>query len=360
MNRGVYLFFLLTMFSNLLPIESKGIHRFEKEKTVLSRQEVNTKDKYIISIVGDILMDGSVRGQIDRNGIGYPWEMVEGYFQDDDITIGNLETSITNGGTKWEEKQYNFRSDPKNLAAMKDASIDVVTLANNHTLDYGIDGFLDTLNHIDKGEIKRAGGGSNRKEAMEGVIIEKENIKFGILSFSRVVPDVKWYATSKGPGIVGAYDSHIEGVVNQIIDMKKEVDIVLVSIHWGVELSTSPRKEEMDLAKKLVDAGADIIMGHHPHVLQGIEIYNGKPIFYSLGNFVFGSKNELTASTMIAQINIIDKAIDNVKIIPCTIVMGRPTPVEEDKKAEKIKYINTISNNFNTKISNEGIIKINQ
>jgi poly-gamma-glutamate synthesis protein (capsule biosynthesis protein) len=148
--------------------------------------------------------------------------------------------------------------------------------------------------------------------------------------------------------------------VNQIKDMKNDVDILLLSIHWGVELSTTPRKAEIDLARKLIDAGADIIMGHHPHVLQGIEIYKGKPIFYSLGNFVFGAKNELTSNTMIAQINIIDKNIDNVKIIPCSITLGRPTPVQEDEKTEKIKYINTISNKFNTIVNDEGIIKINQ
>lgn len=358
MNKGVYLFFLLTLFSNLLPIENSRITRYEKKEEVIIHEEVITKDELTISIAGDVLMDSSIRWQIDRNGIEYPWEMVKEHFQEDTLTMVNLETSITNKGTKWEDKQYNFRSDPKNLQAMNEAGIDVVGLANNHTLDYGYDGFLDTLSHIDKSGIKRAGGGKNWKEAMEGTIIEKENTKIGILAFSRVAPDVKWWATKNSPGIVGAYDSQLVGALNQIKEMKNDVDILLLSIHWGVELSTTPRKVEIDLAKKLIDAGADIIMGHHPHVLQGVEIYKGKPIFYSLGNFVFGSKNEITASTMIAQINIIDKNIDNIKIIPCTINLGRPIPVQGDERVEKIKYINTISNIFNTKIDNEGILKI--
>lgn len=348
MNKGIYLIFALTMFSNLYPMKAQEVVNFQEEKTVS------------LSIVGDILMDSSVRAQINKNGIEYPWEMVKEYFQNDDITIGNLETSITTRGTKWEDKQFNFRSDPNNLKAMKEASIDVLALANNHTLDYGYEGLLDTLTHLDKNDIKRAGGGKNKQEAMEGSIIEKNGLKIGVLSFSRVVPDVKWYATDKRPGIVGAYDPHINEVIVRIEEMKKETDIVILSIHWGVELSEIPRKQEMDLGKKLIDAGADIIMGHHPHVLQGVEIYKGKPIFYSLGNFVFGTKNELTSNTMIGQINFIDKDIASIKIIPCSIIGGRPIPVIDDKRIEKINYINTISKDFNTKFDVEGIIKINQ
>ena len=336
MNKGKYLIYLLTMFTSLLPIEKQVVY---KSIPTIAENTIEATDEIIISIVGDMLMDSSVRGQIDRNGVEFPWEHVKDYFQKDNLTIGNLETSITTSGTKWADKQYNFRSDPKNLIAMKKAGMEVVSIANNHSLDYGYDGFLDTLNHLDKAEIKRIGGGKNRKEAMEGIIIEEEGIKIGILSFSRVVPSVDWYATYQRPGIVGAYDCHIKEVLDRVTEIKEEVDILVLSIHWGVELSTTPRNEEIAFAKKLIDAGVDIVMGHHPHVLQGIEIYNGKPIFYSLGNFIFGSKNELTANTMIAQINLKDKYIDNIKIIPCEIVGGRPIPLEDEKKIEKIKYL---------------------
>lgn len=357
MSKGLYLLFLLTMFSSILPMKSEEVTEHQisvAEKRVI--ETVETKEKATISIVGDMLMDGSVRAQINKNGIEYPWEMVKDYFNTDDITIGNLETSVTMNGTQWPDKQFNFKADPKNLIAMREAGIDVVSLANNHSLDYGHDGFLDTLNHLDKSEIKRVGGGKNKKEAMEGTIIEKNGVKVGVLAFTRVVPDVKWYATDKRPGIVGAYEPHVEEVLKRVTEMKKEVDILVLSIHWGVELSTTPRKQEMDLAKKLIDSGVDIVMGHHPHVLQGIEIYKEKPIFYSLGNFVFGTKSEMTANTMIGQINLIGKDIDNIKIIPCTIVGGRPVP--DAKIDEKIKYMNTISKDFKTIIDKNGLIKI--
>lgn len=347
MIKGIYLFTILTMFSNLLPNKVQEIPKVVEEKTVS------------ISLVGDIMMDGKVRAQIDKNGIEYPWEMVKEYFQNDDVTIGNLETSITTMGTKWENKQYNFRSDPKNLKAMKEAGIDVLALANNHTLDYGYEGLLDTLNHLDKNDIKRVGGGKNKKEAMEGIIIEKNGLKVGVLSFSRVVPHVDWYATAMRPGIVGAYEGHVNGIISRVEEMKKEVDVIILSIHWGIERSIEPRKEEIDLARKLVDAGVDVIMGHHPHVLQGVEIYKGKPIFYSLGNFVFGKRNDITAITMIAQVNFKDKEIDNIKIIPCSMTSGRPVPITDTDRLEKIKYMNNISKVFNTKFDVEGMIKIN-
>ncbi|WP_353096539.1 CapA family protein [Tissierella praeacuta] len=354
MNKNLYLFFVLTIFSNVLPVKNDEI----PSSQVNMVEQIEVEEKTTISLVGDILMDGSVRVHINKNGIEYPWEMVKNYFQEDDITIGNLETSITTKGTKWANKKFNFRSDPKNLKAMKEAGIDIVSVANNHSLDYGHDGFLDTLNYLDKYEIKMVGGGKNKQEAMEGIIVEKNGVKVGVLSFSRVVPDVKWYATDKRSGIVGAYDVHIKGIVDRIKEMKEEVDVLVLSIHWGVERSNIPRKSEIDLARKLVDAGADIVMGHHPHVLQGIEIYNGKPIFYSLGNFVFGSKNGLTSNTIIGQINLIGKDIESIQIIPCRIIMGRPMPVQSNEIKENIKYMNTISKDFKTIINEDGIIKI--
>ena len=328
------------------------------ERVVDLLEESQEPQNLSISLIGDILMDGSVRAHINKNGFNYPWDGVRNYFQKDDITIGNLETSITNNGTKWPNKQFNFRSDPRNIKAMEEAGIDVVSLANNHSLDYGYNGLIDTLGYIDNSKIKRVGAGHNKKDAMKGTIIEKNGVKMGIIGFSRVVPDVKWYATDKRAGLVGAYDPHIEEVLGRVREIRDEVDILVLSIHWGVERSDTPRKQEMDLAKRLVDSGVDIVMGHHPHVLQGIEIYKGKPIFYSLGNFVFGTSAELTSNTMIAQVNLVEKNIDNVKIIPCEIVRGRPIPLHKEKKIEKINYLYKISKSFNTDIDQDGLIKI--
>ena len=193
---------------------------------------------------------------------------------------------------------------------------------------------------------------------MKGVIIEKQGVKIGVLSASRVVPDVKWYATNQRPGLVGAYDVHIEELLKEVEKVKKDVDLLILSIHWGMEGSPEPKKEDVKLAKRLIDGGVDIVMGHHPHVLQGIEIYKGKPIFYSLGNFVFGTIGELTSNTMISQVNLVDGKMDNIEIIPFNIEAGRPVPVEEDVRRSKIDYLNEISRNFGVNIDKDGIIKL--
>ena len=133
---------------------------------------------------------------------------------------------------------------------------------------------------------------------------------------------------------------------------------MVLSIHWGVEGSPEPKEEDIKLAKRLIDGGVDIIMGHHPHVVQGIEIYKGKPIFYSLGNFVFGTIGELTSNTMIAQVNLVDGKMDNIEIIPFNIELGRPVPVSEDLRRSKIDYLNKISKRFGVNIGKEGIIKL--
>lgn len=354
MGKGIYLFLALTIFSNILTIGDSTIGEVKVEAV-----EIEDSRELTISLVGDILMDGSVRRQIDANGYDYPWEHVKKYFQKDDISIGNLETSITLRGNKWPDKQFNFRSNPENLVAMKNAGIDVVSLANNHSLDYGYEGLLDTLDYLDKNGIDKVGAGKDKKEAFEEIIIEKNGYKVGILGFSRVVPHVDWWATGKRPGLAGAYDSHLQGALEKVKEVRENVDILILSIHWGTERQVTARDHDVIAAKKLIDAGADAIMGHHPHVLQGVEIYKGKPIFYSLGNFVFGVKNELTSNTMIGRINFVDDKIESLQIIPFNIVAGRPVPVNEEEKNKKIQYINELSKEWGTKFDVNGILDIN-
>ncbi len=322
---------------------------------VLAEEGENT---ITISLAGDVMMDGSVRQQINKYGYDYPWEKVGDYLKDSDLAIVNLETSITTRGNKWPNKQFNFRSNPKNLDSMKAAGVDMVTLANNHVLDYSNQGLIDTIDNLKKREISYAGGGKNKKEALQGVIIEKDDIKIGVLAFSRVIPDVKWYANNNRAGIVGAYDGYTQDMFKRIEEMKKEVDILILSSHWGVERSTKPRPQDIKIAKAAIDAGVDIVMGHHPHVLQGVEIYKGKPIFYSLGNFVFGGRDKLTRTTMISQVNLKDKKLESIKVIPCNIVNGRPIPAAEKDKSKAIEYINGLSKPFKVSFDKDGIINI--
>lgn len=338
-------------------IEATELTYAENEEETEEPTEDNI-DEIKISLAGDVLLDGHIRNYIHKDGYDYPWHYVKKYFQNDDITIVNLETSITRGGDKWADKQFNFRSDPQNVDAMKRNGIDVVSLANNHSLDYGYKGLKDTLKYLKEGDINSVGAGVDRQEAMKSVIIQIGNTKVGILGFSRVVPDVGWWATNNRAGLVGAYDGQLKNALKTIEELKKEVDIVVVSVHWGKELQEKPREQEITAAKKMIDSGADIIAGHHPHILQGIDIYNGRPIFYSLGNFVFGTKSELTANTMIAQLIYKDKILENIQIIPLNIVKNRPEGVDEQQSREKLNYLRELSKDFDTVIDKDGNIMI--
>lgn len=312
----------------------------------------------VISLAGDVCLDGALKNHIGKHGANYPWSKVCGYFTEDDLTIINLETSVTTGGKKWPDKQFNFRSNPNSIEGMANSGVEVATLANNHVLDYGYQGLLDTLKNLDKYNIKYTGAGKNKKEAIKGIIVEEKGVKVGILAFSRVIPDAKWYATKNRAGLVSGYDPYVNEMTKKIAEMKKEVDILVLSIHWGVERSTIPRKQEINLAKKVIDNGADIVMGHHPHVLQGIQVYKGKPIFYSFGNFVFNSGSKAGTNTMIGQVKIENKKIQGINIIPCKIINSRPIPLEGKERLAAINNINKLSKNFGSKIDKDGFMDI--
>lgn len=311
-------------------------------------EEPDDKKKITISMVGDMLFYGTVDSYMKKHGDGF---VLEGYgplMKKSDIVLGNLETSISHRGKPMEDKQYTFRGRPEVLKILKENNFSAVSIANNHVLDFGVDAFLDTLDNLEKYELLYAGGGRNREEADKGTIIEKKGIKVGFLAFTKVVPVVDWYAGKNKPGIVGAYRVHEQEFIKTIQEMKKNCDVLVVSVHWGKEGTTTIRDEEKYISRSMIDAGADIIMGHHPHVVQGIEIYKDKPIFYSLGNFIFTkSKIDISNKTIMASVEVDQEGnISDIHVIPGTIVNGKPTPMEGIERDNFIKYLNGLNVNY--------------
>jgi poly-gamma-glutamate synthesis protein (capsule biosynthesis protein) len=311
-------------------------------------QSIEERKEVTISMVGDIIFYGSVESYMKKYGDHYLLESYGPLMKKSDIVLGNLETSISKRGVPVEDKQYTFRGKPEALKTLKNNNFTAVSIANNHVLDYGVEAFLDTLNYLEKYELLYAGGGRNKEEALKGILIEKNGIKVGFLAFTKVVPLVEWYAGKNKPGIIGAYMVHEKEFVKAIKDMKQNCDVLVVSVHWGKESSTVIREEEQYIGRRMIDAGADIIMGHHPHVVQGIEIYKGKPIFYSLGNFIFTkSRNDLNNKTIMANVTV-DKEgnIIDINIIPGNINNGKPTPMEGAEKDSFIKHLNKMNVNY--------------
>ena len=199
-----------------------------------------------------------------------------------DILFGNLEGPVSDVGNNVGSK-YSFRMDPAILPAIKDAGFDIVSFANNHVGDWNINAFKDTLFRLKNENILKTGAGINKIDAETPTIIEKNGIKFGFLGFSDVGPE--WMeAKENTPGILLANDPLIREIIK---NAKVQSDVLIVSIHWGEEYKTIHNSRQESLAHMAIDNGADMVIGHHPHVMQDIATYKDKPIVYSLGNFIF-------------------------------------------------------------------------
>lgn len=274
----------------------------------------------VLAAVGDIRLDGPIGDILKAKGWKAPAEAVASRLKAD-LLFGNLECPITQRGKKF-PKKWNFRAPAANLRALKELGFDVLNLANNHIWDYGEQGFLDTLAAVDKAGFSRVGAGRNLDEAMKPVFKTVNGIKIGFLGFTSTFPDQAW-AKKKRPGV--AYSDF--GLFPEVIRrVKKDCDVLVVSLHGGVELDDAPNEVQKDFGKTAVDAGADVVIGHHPHVIQPVEIYKGKPILYSIGNFLFVSPTPKTRWTTIAKITLGKDGVKALTFVPVDINYGMLKP----------------------------------
>ncbi|BFT70497.1 CapA family protein [Paenibacillus sp. P36] len=303
-----------------------------------------------LTFVGDVMLASKVEDILKQKGYDYPYTNVKDYLTKPDFTIANLETPITTKGTE-QKKDYVYRSSPLALPPLKDAGIDLVNLANNHVMDYGPDGLQDTMNALDQEGIKRMGAGNDLNEAYQPVIMEKNGMKIAFFGFSRVVPEASWKA---GPGRIGVAETYnYKPPVEAIQKAKESADLVVVVAHWGVERSDNPDKYQTDLAHRYIDAGADLVVGGHPHVLQGFEQYKGKWIAYSLGNFIFTTNDvSKTWETVILEASCSKDKACNIHLVPILSKFALPTPMNSEDGSKLFQRLSQIS--IGSKVDAEG------
>lgn len=230
---------------------------------------------------GDLMLDDGP-GRLIADG-GDPLLPFSDILREADYRIGNLECPIAESGQAFDNKIYSFRAQPA-VTRVLQGRFDAVALANNHSGDYGRDAFLETLHHLDQAGIAHFGGGRNLSEAHAPLWIERKGLKIAVLSYNEFKPRT-FEAGADWPGIAWSEDDQ---VITDIRAAKAAgADHVIPFMHWGWEREPLPDKRQQTLARKMIDAGASLVVGGHPHVTQGAEIYQGKPIIYSLGNFVF-------------------------------------------------------------------------
>lgn len=228
------------------------------------------------------------------------------------LMVVNSEFTVSNRGNPIPNKLYTFRAKPERLAIYKEMGVDLVTLANNHVYDYGKEAFLDMLDAFKEYKIPNIGAGHNLNEAMEPYYFIINGYKFAFVSASRaekyrLTPG----ATENSAGIFLCYDP--TNMINLIKDLREENDYIISIIHFGKEDSHELEKEQVSSAKAYIDAGSDMVIGHHAHTLQGVEIYNDKPIIYNLGNFLF---NQATVETALFQAILDNNGTFTYKMLP--------------------------------------------
>lgn len=238
---------------------------------------------------GDVYLSNHVLNAYEKAGgiHGVLDEKIRKEIGDADLFVVNQEFPFTDRGKPAADKQFTFRLPPARVSLLKEMGIDIVTLANNHILDYGPVGITDSLAALDQAGILHVGAGENLEQAKKLETVRIKDRVIGFLGVSRVYMDGSWAAGNNHPGVFSTYDS--KQAVAEIKAAREQCDYLVVYVHWGVEKETVPKDYQHIMGREYIDAGADLVVGSHPHVLQEIEYYKEKPIVHSLGNFVFGS-----------------------------------------------------------------------
>jgi len=294
--------------------------------------------------VGDVLLDRGVRTMIRREGVDYPFKYVGNIIKSHDLAFCNLECPVPRRGFPL-NKKYCFRADSSFIEGVVNAGFDIISIANNHTLDWDRSGFTSTQDLLLKNGLYPVGGGKNQKEARSPTIVTINGLKFAFFAFMDMLPDAIIYLEDKpGP----AYAT-TEEIVREIEKIRDKVDFIIVSFHWGIEFNRYPRIDHIKKAHKIIDAGADIILGHHPHVLQSVEVYKKRPIIYSLGNFVFDQHELHERQSAIFECVFEKGNVDSISFIPVILEKSCPRIAEKREGKKIMNTIIEISNEFGTR-----------
>ncbi len=308
-----------------------------------------------VSAVGDMIFDRRVAELVRAEGGSAPLAHVAAHLKAADITVGNLESPLSSRGTRDADKDVTFRGDPRGIRGLADAGFDFLSLANNHVLDYGPVALADTIDALDERGIGYAGAGADRSAARKPAVRERRGASVAFLSFSHILPP----GFIAGPERAGLAQGrgNMDGVAKAIGEAKAANDYVIVSFHWGVEYVDDANGDQVRDARRAIDAGADMVLNHHPHVIQGLEVYKDRLIAYSLGNFVFDHYKRKTGESIILDARLGPHGVADVRATPVYLDgYGRPKVVRGTEGQEILKRLKLISGRHGTSVTIEGDI----
>jgi len=255
-----------------------------------------------------------------------------------DVAMVNLESPVTRRGTK-REKPFTFRMDPRFLESFTSAGIDLVTIANNHIYDFDSIGLLDTIHNLDSAGIGHVGAGMTKQDARKPALIDVRGTRIAFLAY---------YNGSEAPNATdstaGVAERSLPVIREDMMFARTELgaDVVVVNLHWGIEKAVLPDPEQVLFARAVIDAGVDVVVGHHPHVLQPIEVYNEGVIAYSLGNLVFGGNSRHTYDTALLEIRITGSTITH-SVIPVRVEQYGARFLEGEGAKRLLDSLNTLT-----------------
>lgn len=328
------------------------------------------------SAVGDIMMGGKVAEAIVKYGAEYPFQYVHEILQSSDIIFGNLEAPLTNEIEKtiWDYskiidkpviidgKSYGnsifCKAPPESIKGLIYSGFNVLSLANNHIMDYGEKGLLDTLAVLSKYKINSVGAGKNLTYTRKPVILQVNDIKIGVLAYCDV-----YVASEKRAGVAPT-----KYIIEDMKKVRDSVDILIISIHQGMDIVDYPLPNEIEFMHSIIDNGANLVLKHHPHVVNGIERYNNGVIVYSMGNFVFDYTIDplwkdfsKTRDSMIFQCELSKNGVSNIKIIPVYLNDEfQPVPLDDNNGNYILERVKKLSFELENNIKNPDSIKLQQ
>lgn len=292
--------------------------------------------------VGDIMPGRGVEYWIRKNGgYGIAFEKVSNILGNGDVVFGNLECPLTSSVKGLDKNgKIVLKAAPESVSVLTSAGFNLLSLANNHIMDYYGKGLSDTMELLDQNGILYAGAGGNIDKARKLTIIEKNGLKIGLLAYTDMADIVfagdPYLSFAAGPEKSGVAPRNYEIIKEDIEKARDKVDLLAVSLHWGIEDSFKVTSEQVEFAHKLIDDGADIILGHHPHRFQGIEMYKGKPILYSMGNILFDQNESENMESFIVDMKYKGTELTELTATPVRILSKSYVEVQTGSDAADI------------------------
>ncbi|MEZ4937122.1 MAG: CapA family protein [Crocinitomicaceae bacterium] len=319
MRKGAIFCFIFLLFTCQQEQSVNGI--ISTDENEVRSPIANPGSKLSILFAGDLLLDRGVRDQIEKKGIDFLFSGLDTLISSHNYFVVNLETPLTKIESPL-NKKYLFRSEPEHALDLRRKGVTHAILSNNHSMDQNKDGLADTDLQLRNADITSIGYGENLDNFCSPKLIETEFVTVALYG-SVQIPIENWFQVDDQPGVCQLQGEELENQIKTYHQANPH-HLIIVNLHWGMEYLSTPNFSQIDHAKNLIDAGAELIIGHHPHVIQSVQEYKGKWIYYSIGNFIFDSTHPNAKNALLISVEIDANGHLEPSAIPIHIENCRP------------------------------------